>query len=340
MAPSQSKAPRLLKSFSMPVDRAVFSGVPSVTALGLLPRANVLLAAAMDRRVVCCDLAAEAPTTPAAKGSPPGQKATVIPAKHLTWSHENWVHDLDVHPDGVRVATGGTDRCIKIWKWGQEQPLAAFKAHDDWVRAVAFSPDGRLLASAGDDGLARLWDANTGRAIATLDPRGTFLDVLAWTVDSKQLLTAGNDGKIAVWDIGRQQLLRSLDLENRRLIEDEPLNGGFSYPGGVRGLTCSPDGKLIAVVGLTSLHVNEAASGKQVLRQEGRGFGVAFDASSRFLVFSQEKALLLWDFQAGRVMHQIAVEQLGLFGICFLKGGQQLASGGCNGWVGLWDLTA
>src|SRR5689334_18383421 len=137
MPPPQPRSPRLIKTFAMPVDAAVFAGVPSVTALKPLPQAKVLLAAAMDRRVVCCDLEAESPPAkPAAPGAPVGPAP--VRGKHLGWSHENWVHTLDVHPDGARVATGGTDRRIKLWKWGEEQPLAAFKAHDDCVRAVAF----------------------------------------------------------------------------------------------------------------------------------------------------------------------------------------------------------
>src|SRR5262249_15024933 len=117
----QTKTPRLVKSYAMPVDAAVFSGVPGVTALAPLPSANVLLCAAMDRRVVCCDL----------KATPDGVKR--IPGKHLAeWSHDNWVHALDVHQAGSRIATGGMDRRIKIWKWGEKKPLADFKAHDDW----------------------------------------------------------------------------------------------------------------------------------------------------------------------------------------------------------------
>jgi WD40 repeat protein len=77
-----------------------------------------------------------------------------------------------------------------------------------------------------------------------------------------------------------------------------------------------------------------------VLKVDGRGFGVAFDPGSRYLAFSQEKDILIWDFQTGGVSHRVAVNQLGLFAICFLGGGQQLVSGGCNGVVGLWDLTA
>jgi WD40 repeat protein len=327
MAPPQPKPARLVKAYAMPVDAAVFAGVPSVTALKPLPSADVLLAAAMDRRVVCCDLtaAADAPKR--------------IPAKHLAWAHDNWVHALDVHPDGARVATGGADRRVKLWEWGREKPLAEFRAHDDWVRAVVFSPDGRLLASAGDDGLVRLWDADTAEPVTMLDARASFLDALAWSADGKQLLSSGNDGKVHAWDVASGKLARSIDVDNRRYIEDEPLNGGFSYPGGVRGLTCSPDGKLVAAVGLTSLCVLELAAGKPALEQPGRGFGVAFDAESKRLAWSQEKDLVVWDFAAGGLTHRIPVDQLGLFDVFFLAGGQQLASGGCNGWVGLWDVT-
>src|SRR5262249_38239039 len=158
---TQLQPPRLSKSFSMPVDPAVFAGIPSVTALKPLPQANVLLAAAMDRRVICCDLAA--PPKDAAKDK------TLCQAKHLNWSHDHWIHDLDVRPDGVYSATGGTDRHIKLWKWGQEEPVTAFKAHDDCVRVVAFSPDGKILASAGDDCRVRLWDMTTAKPLATLD---------------------------------------------------------------------------------------------------------------------------------------------------------------------------
>jgi WD40 repeat protein len=309
----------------MPVDAAVFAGVPSVTALKPLPKANVLLAAAMDRRVVCCDLAAEG------KGA--------IKGKHHSWSHDNWIHDLDIHPDGERVATGGTDRHIKIWKWGEDASLAAFKAHDDCVRAVCFSPNGDLLASAGDDGKIRLWDVATAKEIATLDPRGSFLDTLAWCIDGKRLFSSGRDGKVHAWEIEQKAAAGVNDIDNRRDIEDEPLNGGFSYPGGVRRLTCSPDGKLLAAVGLKSLNVADAATGKERFKVDGRGFGVAFDPTSRWLAFSQEKDVLIWDLQANGVSHKIVMNQLGIFAICFLNGGKQLAAGGCNGVVGVWDLS-
>jgi WD40 repeat protein len=185
-----------------------------------------------------------------------------------------------VHPDGERVATGGTDRAIKLWKWGSDQPLAAFPAHGDWVRVLAFSPDGRLLASAGDDRLVKLWDVETAREVATLEAGTSYLDALAWSLDGSLLHAAGNDGIIHTWRIGQNELAFATDVDNRREVEDESLNGGYSYPGGVRGMAVSPDGKLLAAVGLTSLNVLDAADGKELLKQPGRGFGVAFHPSN------------------------------------------------------------
>src|SRR5262249_27443538 len=126
MVQSQPNPPRLLQRIPIPVDRAAFNGVPSVTALKLLPSANVLLAAAMDRRVVACDVLADPAGAAPPKGptdSPRPVKPAGTTVKHLAWSHDNWIHTLDVHPDGARVATGGADRRIKLWKWGQDQSL-------------------------------------------------------------------------------------------------------------------------------------------------------------------------------------------------------------------------
>ena len=54
---------------------------------------------------------------------------------------------------------------------------------------------------------------------------------------------------------------------------------------------------------------------------------------------SPRDALLIVDVQTKAVSQRIAVNQLGIFAISFLDGGKQLVAGGCNGVVGLWDLT-
>lgn len=57
-------------------------------------------------------------------------------------------------PDG-RIASGGEDGAVRIWRTADLTEIAAFH-HDDFVRSVAALPDGRL-ASASYDGTVRLW---------------------------------------------------------------------------------------------------------------------------------------------------------------------------------------
>ena len=327
------KPPRLVRSYAIPVDEAVFAGIPSVTALKPLPAMNLMLAAAMDHRVIGCDLASEIPAEDA------GEDAAGLTGTHLNWSHGGWIHALDVHPDGRRVATGGVDRIVKLWRWGEDEPLAVCAGHEEWVRVLAFSPDAQLLASAGDDCMVRLWNVETAEQLATLDPETSYLDALAWSPDSTTLYAGGNDGLIHSWDVRQEKLIGSTDIGNRRNIEDETLNGGFSYPGGIRGMTCSPSGELLAAVGLTSLRVLNTADGGEVLSREGRGFGVAFHPSSRWLAFSQEKDIVFWDFESGQECQRVPANQLGLFDIAFFDDGRRLAAGGCNGRVDIWDLS-
>jgi WD40 repeat protein len=73
-------------------------------------------------------------------------------------AHDFRVDHVTFSPDGILLATGGTDGTAGVWDAATGECLGILSGHTGEVVAVAFSPDGRLLATASSDGTARLWD--------------------------------------------------------------------------------------------------------------------------------------------------------------------------------------
>ena len=62
-------------------------------------------------------------------------------------------------PDGMRIATTGYDRTIKLWDTATGREVFTLRGHTAGVGLLVFSPDGCRIVSSGIDGTARVWDA-------------------------------------------------------------------------------------------------------------------------------------------------------------------------------------
>ncbi len=69
-------------------------------------------------------------------------------------------------PDGRYLASGSSDKTIKIWEVATGQELRTLTGHSEGVLSVAYSPDGRYLASGIGDGAIKIWEVATALKIS------------------------------------------------------------------------------------------------------------------------------------------------------------------------------
>jgi hypothetical protein len=108
--------------------------------------------------------------------------------------------------DSRWLASGSSDRTIKVWDAATGQLRQNLKGHDGPVTSVAFSPGGRWLASGSADGTVRLWEAGTGQPGPTLKGHDGTVYGVAFSADD-WLASCGKDRTVRVWRLAADPTL-------------------------------------------------------------------------------------------------------------------------------------
>jgi len=281
--------------------------------------------------------------------------------------HTNQVRSICFSPNGNFIVSGSNDKTIRLWKTSTGKEIWNFEGHTDYVNSVCFSPNGRFVLSGGDDKAIRLWEASCPVNInisnfpilsALHTPEelmGLQKKAALWFNDAKSAKESGNYKKAI-------SILRQIQQLNGYSQKPELLNCITTYRQegkGVpirlkdswirrefgRGFVCfSPDGKYVLSGSRDkTLHLREAASGKETQRFEGHTDKVnfvCFSPDGRYILSgSDDKTIRLWETVTGKEIQRFEGPKYGVNSICFSPDGRFVLSVSSDNTVRLWEAT-
>ena len=175
--------------------------------------------------------------------------------------HTDQILTIALSPDGNTLASGGSDKTIRLWDTNTMKIKWTLTGHTKEIWTLAFTPDGLTLASGCRDGSIYLWDTLTGKYSRSVIGNGLFTEppplprkdddpphiktrhrsavsALLFSDDGKTLVNGNSDGTIHFWDMNSLQIRSTL-------LGQSGLNSVKISPDGSRMASGGSDGTIL-----------------------------------------------------------------------------------------------
>ncbi len=274
-----------------------------------------------------------------------------------------YVHAVAYDKQGERLAAGGSDGSVHVYRVADGQLLTKLVGHEDAVLSVRFSPDDRYLLTSGYDHTARLWDLATGKSTQVLEGHSWWVWSAEFSPDGQQIVTAGQDGKAIVWRRTPPQS-KTESVPSQVAVAAASANDPFEefteftrHRGPVYAARFSPAGDQIATAGYDGRVLlwdpNEAqgvdiarrlsgapdppAHETELLAHRGPVRTLAFAPDGKTLSSGgQDNVIVVWDLETAKPLKQLRGHASHVRSVAYSPDGQLLLSGGRDAQIKLW----
>jgi WD40 repeat protein len=261
-----------------------------------------------------------------------------LPPWHTTrtlTAHTGPITTLATSPDGLWIASGSTDKTIRLWSLETGDLLHTLgnggffsNGHGDRLSALAFTHDSIELLSASDDGTIKQWDMATQKLMRTIDGHDWLVSAIAVSQHAPIFATGGGDGRINLWNLETGEQVASLGKHRDR----------------VSALLLSPDGHTLIsasydkTIRLWNLRTNGLIGTLRAHTDRITSLAITPDWQS-LISAGADKTLRFWDLNRMAQTRPIVAHKDTITTLALNPAGTLLASGSDDNTLKLWPLT-
>jgi WD40 repeat protein len=234
-------------------------------------------------------------------------------------------------PRGVFVTEGRENSgVIDIRDSQTGKSVLSFKGHDGDVSDVAFSPDGSRLASTGEDGKLNVWDPSTARLVSSLAATGHA---------SGPSFSADGSLVSAAWSHDDTRV-RILDVTTDRVVATIPVDFAIDTalsPNGKRVAVARWGGEVGAVFDVRTGEKAFALRGPNCCASP-TSRGVSWSPDGRLVAVSSEGTARVWDAKTGALQHTLLGHSGFILSVAWSPDASRLVTGSSDGIAKVWEI--
>jgi WD40 repeat protein len=262
--------------------------------------------------------------------------------------HTSNIRALALTLDGLRMATGGDDKTVRLWnlETGSAAPLS-LDGNGSGVTSVAIASVDSLMMMGNEAGEILVWNAadfdqRPETPMAIVNGHEGSVPALLVSADNQTLISAGDDGLIKLWDLNP--------------IGDEPQYTLDASEEPIYAIAVSPDGRFLVSGGEDGIirfwPLSEIQAGGEITSTSLMGHddwvdGLAFSPDGQTLASGGgDSAVFLWNLTqiadltalSNLIPTRLSGHTDAVSSVAFSPNGHYLASGSYDTTVRLWDM--
>lgn len=252
-------------------------------------------------------------------------------------------------PDGKTLAVlGGAPSLfgeVQFWDVAEKKLRQSVAISFDTLFGASFSDDSTQLAFGSFDNKARVLNAADGKVIMSMDAHSDLVFATTFSLKNDHLVSVSRDMSMKLTEIKTAQF-----IDNISSITPGALKGGIMsvqrHPKEEQVLIGGADGepKLYKIFRTQARQIGDDFNKIRAYpKMSGRIYSVQFSADGSQFVAGASDATTgsasIYKTDDGTKLHDLAGHKAGVFAVAFRPDGKQVATGGLDGVVRLFDVA-